>query len=447
MTKQEIYIVGYPRSGNTWLSQLIADALDSPMTGKFHAIPIGQEGLDRQGDYIVRQLHLRVVSDEDKGEAVPDAWTYSLVNRGKEKVIHIVRDPRDVAVSVWKYWQKPTLAEAVKGMAGIDGEKAPLGGITWQSYVSMWLDCSGIIQTSYEALQQDTKKELRRIFVEMGIEPVNDLAEVIERQSIDNKRKQLEQEQESERPYHRGIQQLNLRKGIVGDWRNHFEQPEMEIAHDAWWELMNQLGYERNSKWWQKQFKRRVSKNEFGSYSLAGGEPMPLTIAELEALKDMCQSLPESPIVVHVGAGIGCSTLAILEERPKAVIVSIDYQYNTVELDNLKLAGLPWQNVIRITGKSQDVGKAWPWYCDMVFIDGDHRRPFIDDDIRLFTKWLKQGRLAVFHDYIHPDDRGPRIKGRVYEAVEEWLEREPHFRRVVWVERMAGFVNRGRGAK
>jgi hypothetical protein len=65
----------------------------------------------------------------------------------------------------------------------------------------------------------------------------------------------------------------------------------------------------------------------------------------------------------------------------------------------------------------------WPgdWLCDMLYVDGDHRRPGIDEDIRLWVPVIRDGGILAFHDYILPEERGPHIHGRVYEAVEELI--------------------------
>ena len=47
----DTFIVSYPRSGNTWLSRILGDLLDSPVTGIFDARPLAEEGLDRQGEF------------------------------------------------------------------------------------------------------------------------------------------------------------------------------------------------------------------------------------------------------------------------------------------------------------------------------------------------------------------------------------------------------------
>jgi len=159
------------------------------------------------------------------------------------------------------------------------------------------------------------------------------------------------------------------------------------------------------------------------SYDLAGEDPNPMTKAEVTALKHLTRSITShNPVIIQIGAERGCSTLAILEERPDAFIFSIDIGVAQGETDHLIEAGLDTRRVVRGLGKSQDIGAFWPmhWGCHMLLIDGDHRRPGIDDDLWGWCNKVYIGGVIALHDYIpNPPEH---IKGRVAEAVDHWLE-------------------------
>ena len=176
----------------------------------------------------------------------------------------------------------------------------------------------------------------------------------------------------------------------------------------------------------------------FSYRDLCGPDPNPMTLKEAEALQLVCAWLPEFPVIIQIGAERGCSTLAMLEERRDAFIFSIDIGPRPEELEHLKRAALPFLQVVRGLGKSQDIGARWPaeWLAHLVYIDGDHKRPGIDDDIETWTRFVKPGGYLAFHDYIPPEQRGPHILGRVYEAVQEWRETDTDFEEVMWVERL-----------
>ncbi|MFW5886400.1 MAG: sulfotransferase domain-containing protein, partial [Bacteroidota bacterium] len=83
-----IYIVGYPKSGNTWLTRLVGDTLNSPTGSAYgkHQADLATEGWNRPGKYIVLKSHH---SQKDKPEFITT----------QSKIIYIYRDFRDVLIS------------------------------------------------------------------------------------------------------------------------------------------------------------------------------------------------------------------------------------------------------------------------------------------------------------------------------------------------------------
>jgi predicted O-methyltransferase YrrM len=185
--------------------------------------------------------------------------------------------------------------------------------------------------------------------------------------------------------------------------------------------------------------------SNFMSYSLAGPDPNPMSVPEVDALKELVRAVP-FPLprtIIQVGAERGCSTLAILEACPDSFIFSIDVGERPEERANLERAGLPASRVVRGLGRSQAIGLHWPfaWEADLLLIDGDHRYDGVWHDIQVWSPVVKFGGTLVLHDYIPPDQRAPTIVGRVWEAVEDhkktglltdWIE-------VLRVDRLVAF--------
>lgn len=81
MKEEKIYIIGFPKSGNTWLSRLIAEALDSNI--KYDLINTIDNSINRKGKYEINKIH----------------YTQNLEKLIGCKKIYIIRDPRAVFVS------------------------------------------------------------------------------------------------------------------------------------------------------------------------------------------------------------------------------------------------------------------------------------------------------------------------------------------------------------
>lgn len=165
-----------------------------------------------------------------------------------------------------------------------------------------------------------------------------------------------------------------------------------------------------------------------------------LSALEINELKRLAKSLPPKPIIVIIGAGVGASSLAILESRADAVIFSIDIMFPTQqpmykpgERANLIEAGY-WEQgrVIQVWGDSAIVGKHWPVKCDLLFIDGDHRYPAVKTDIEIWTKRVKAGGILALHDYCR---NSKKPKDGVKQAVDELIK----FKRISLVHWLISF--------
>jgi len=142
----------------------------------------------------------------------------------------------------------------------------------------------------------------------------------------------------------------------------------------------------------------------FNSYSLAGPDPRPMTVEEVRCLKKLVrENTPENPIIVNIGAYIGVSTLAMLEERPGALIYSVDTKPCPSEMENATRAGLDASRIIRILGRSQDKGKEWDKPIDFMWIDGDHNYEAVRDDILVWAPWVVDGGVIAVHDCFDGD--------------------------------------------
>jgi len=87
--KTDIIIAGYPKSGCTWLTRLVAELVGCPVVGLLNSDydEMAREGLDRKSEFQCFKTHHQL--HELRG----------IVTDDRHKVIYVVRDPRDVALS------------------------------------------------------------------------------------------------------------------------------------------------------------------------------------------------------------------------------------------------------------------------------------------------------------------------------------------------------------
>jgi len=248
---QTIIVVGYPQSGNTWLARLIASTLDSPIVGTKGAIPIAREGDNRKGNFFITQLHLRPISNSSD-PPLTTPWLYNTRAESKIRLVQIIRDPRDVAVSANYYWKINNITRAIK----VVGEGLnPIGVGSWSNFIDEWrkYDQSLSATVFYRNLHYAPLETLRWLMNKLGIytslkNADETIAKAIDAEEINTKRKQI-QSDGAKRPYGREFQVRHLRKGIVGDWKNHFTKDDAVLAENYFGEYLQEFGFVNNPNW------------------------------------------------------------------------------------------------------------------------------------------------------------------------------------------------------
>ena len=229
------YVVNeFPKSGGTWLAQMLSDALNVPFRRN---APIQFERSVTHGHF--------------------------LCPLGLRNVIVLWRDPRDLLVSFYYHCffvnehHNAKLVQLVKGRCPFEDytdscanlpafirflTKTPVSpSFAWPKFVHVWAGRQGTLQTSYEALRADTPGELERLVERLTGTPLPEgrAAEVAERHSF----ARAKQAAERVRPNQAEIS--FIREGALGGWRKHFT-PEAEAAlrEGGYVKPMVSLGYE-----------------------------------------------------------------------------------------------------------------------------------------------------------------------------------------------------------
>jgi len=235
MQKNKIIVLsGYPKSGTTWATRVIGHLVDCPIKGYwgFNADTFVTEGKDRNSSFICYKSHMTYteLKNSDWGEI--------------DKIIYIIRDPRDVIVSgayhynllpnnfhflkrfllripfigkfIFNFLTKIITHETkLELMANcvLNGDKRYIGcKSSWKNHVNSFLPKNAHI-IKYEDLLQDGFNTSVGILNYLNI-PVNSnhINEVIEAQKFENKKKEFKKSKEL-------IKYTHLRKGVTEEWK------------------------------------------------------------------------------------------------------------------------------------------------------------------------------------------------------------------------------------
>lgn len=239
----DTFLVSYPRSGNTWTRFLIANLLhpDQPVT--FANIERLIPDCEAMSSRFVKGVRRpRIIK------------SHEYFDHRYRKVIYIVRDPRDVALSYYDFSRKYRQIEDDYPLAKfvgdfVTGRLSSFDWGTWGENVSSWFYTrngrSDFLLLRYEDMQADTARELSKVASFLGIDASHErLAAAIERSSADRMRK-LEAKEGGEWVTTKDKRQdiPFVRTASSGLWKDKLPVDSIAEIETAWGPLMSELGY------------------------------------------------------------------------------------------------------------------------------------------------------------------------------------------------------------
>jgi hypothetical protein len=166
--RADVLLVSYPKCGRTWLTMLLARALSS------HA-GLGEVDYlanDLPGGGLAGMPRIRISHDDNPHWKTPRTLARSKRRYRRKKVILLVRDPRDVVVSM--YFERSRRERAYSGTMHefLHESKGSLDTII--AYYNVWAreraQPRGFCLVRYEDLKRDPAGEARRILRFVGLE-------------------------------------------------------------------------------------------------------------------------------------------------------------------------------------------------------------------------------------------------------------------------------------
>jgi hypothetical protein len=225
----------YPKSGGSWLAQMLAEALELPNPRR--RLPMLRSSM-MHGHYL---------------------WPMNLRN-----IVMVWRDGRDVMVSFYYHlvadnnFAGPTAkahSRRLMGVSDVDDIRANLPRFIelvsegklhprfgWGEFHHRWKDNPRVLaHTRYEAMLEDAGAELFRLQATLGGTRSRDVCkEIADRFSF---------ERQANRQRGEADNSSFLRKGIAGDWKNHFSPEAARVFDHFSGDALVDLGYEQDRGW------------------------------------------------------------------------------------------------------------------------------------------------------------------------------------------------------
>jgi len=240
--QDDVFLVSYPKSGNTWIRFLISNLVyqDEPVT--FANIESRVPSIYMLPDRVLR------------GFPRPRTLkSHECFMPRYRNVVYIVRDPRDVAVSYYHYNLKkgllPPTCSIQDYIPQFLADELDMRCGAWGDHVMSWMCMKEtrdkFLLLRYEDVLANTETELARVaqFLNLPITPER-LQHAVRFSSADRMR-DLEKKQGKDWVFAKGMRRdiPFVRAAVSGSWRSSLPLESVRKIEAAWGTVMRELGY------------------------------------------------------------------------------------------------------------------------------------------------------------------------------------------------------------
>lgn len=216
----DVFLVSYPRSGSSWLRLMLA-RLAWDVEPDFDSIQHLFPDVGRHLSSPRTRAGARLIKSHERPHVA--------YNHRYRRVLYLVRDGRDVAVSYYYYLQsRGRLPEGAGFAPFLDAFcQGRLDGYgAWHDHVTDWLETTAdLCLIRYEDLKADPEAQLKRAAEFLHL-PSDNLAEAVRHNSL---ARMKDQERTSKFMQSRTVVSIPVvRAGEVGGWRTVFSAKDLD---------------------------------------------------------------------------------------------------------------------------------------------------------------------------------------------------------------------------
>lgn len=244
MFADDVFVVSFPRSGNTWTRFLIGNSLLPKEEVSFVNIERVIPDIYEHADYELRKMpRPRILK------------SHEYFDPRYPRVIYVVRDPRDVVLSYFRYYKKVgdvdlsgSLERFVERF--VAGEVSQFG--SWGENVRSWIATRGgdperFLLVRYEDMLKNTLRETRRMIEFLGFNvPSTSLRRAVELSSANRMRSLEQDERENAAMWsikHGDENTPFVGRATSGVWRKKLPSSCVNKIVHKWSSVMQELGY------------------------------------------------------------------------------------------------------------------------------------------------------------------------------------------------------------
>ncbi len=251
LVNKSVLVVEYPKSGGTWLSQLLSGCLELPFPrNQYPILKTAVYHSHYQPKYLIDKNKHIVWLLRDGRDIMVSSYFHHLVwnekNRKDPKLVNYYRD----RLKFEDYSEiKKNLAQYIEFLFTDKPSKFKFFNYpgNWKCYNEKWLEASksnsNIYSITYEDMLTNAYGEMVKFFDQQfsDLDVSKDIIQkVVSKYSFENQTKRKPGEENTN---------SFLRKGISGDWKNYFNEEAKDIFKHYAGDLLIKLGYEEDFYW------------------------------------------------------------------------------------------------------------------------------------------------------------------------------------------------------
>nr|XP_040020222.1 amine sulfotransferase-like isoform X2 [Gasterosteus aculeatus aculeatus] len=238
--ESDVLVVTYPKSGTIWMQQiLLLLEAKGDLTAISKHVKFSNAELVPWIE-VKTEKFIKAPSPRMTVSHLPFSLLPSALSQKKGKVIYVARNPKDVLVSYFHFHKVGNMLETPTDFDDFF-EKFMRGDVfasSWFEHIKAWYlhkDDINMLFLTYEEMVKDLHSAVERIALFLGSALTDEqLADVVKHATFNNMKKnpQANYERVPGRllSHHQGT---FLRKGTIGDWKNHFTVAQNERFDDT----------------------------------------------------------------------------------------------------------------------------------------------------------------------------------------------------------------------
>lgn len=232
-----ILVSEFPKSGGTWLCQMLSDYLELPFPR--NRMPLFEKSILHGHQYYNDSFLNPICLIRDGRDVMVSLYHHMYMGHQglRESAVEIFRSRAPFQNFENIKENMPAFITYIFTNFKLNGQK-----INWRDFTESFLNKPNVTLVRYEDLLKNTFSEMERVLYAVAGTPLQKdrLEETISRFSFQNQTNRMPG-QENKNSF--------LRKGIAQDWKNHFTPEACEIFKHYAGSTLILLGYESNMDW------------------------------------------------------------------------------------------------------------------------------------------------------------------------------------------------------